>query len=41
LWGVDQTTIRDWENGKHKPIGKLKKRVDKILVREDVDGYSN
>ena len=31
LWGVHQTTIRDWENGKHTPIGKMKKRIFEIL----------
>ena len=32
LLGVDQTTIRDWESGKHKPIKKLLKRISEILV---------
>ena len=33
LWGVDQTTIRDWENGKHKPIEKMKKKVTELLLK--------
>ena len=33
LLRVDQTTIRDWENGKHKPLGKMKKRISEILLQ--------
>jgi transcriptional regulator with XRE-family HTH domain len=32
LLSVDETTIRDWENGKHKPSKKLLERISKILV---------
>ena len=31
LWGVDQTTIRDWENNKHQPGKKLAERISNIL----------
>ncbi len=31
IWGVDQTTIRDWENGKHKPGKKIFERVTEVL----------
>ncbi|MHB9010680.1 MAG: helix-turn-helix transcriptional regulator [Ignavibacteriaceae bacterium] len=30
---VDKTTIRDWESNKHKPIGKMKKRISEILLQ--------
>ncbi|MHB9010704.1 MAG: helix-turn-helix transcriptional regulator [Ignavibacteriaceae bacterium] len=32
LLSVDQSTIRDWENNKHKPSKKLFKSINKILV---------
>ena len=31
IWGVDETTIRDWENEKHKPSNKLLKRISKMI----------
>ncbi len=31
LWAVDQTTIRDWESCKHNPIGKMRKRILRLL----------
>ncbi len=34
LLGVDQTTLRDWENGKHKPSRKLKEEISKIIERD-------
>ncbi len=32
LWGIDQTTVRNWENGKHTPIGKMKKKISELLL---------
>ena len=31
LWNVDQSTIRHWEKGKHKPSKKLKEMLYKII----------
>ena len=31
LLSVDETTIRDWENCKHKPSKKLLKRINNIM----------
>jgi len=31
LLGVDQATIRDWENGKHKPNKKLLDRITIVI----------
>ena len=31
LLSVDETTIRDWENGKHKPMKKLLNRISKLV----------
>ena len=32
LLSVDETTIRDWENGKHKPSKKLSERISMIFI---------
>ena len=29
--GVDPTTVRDWENGKSKPMRKKRERVEEII----------
>ena len=31
LLGVDPRTLRDWENGKHRPLGCLRSRVAEFL----------
>ena len=36
LLSVDQTTIRDWENGKHKPSKELLKRISEILGKNSL-----
>lgn len=31
LWGFDQTTIRDWENGRHSPNKNMRYRINQEI----------